>query len=750
MIPTSWKRLRVSAGTLAGRSCAAVALVALATLSGCAANRHYEAANRLMAEGRTEAALAELERAVQQEPGNAQYRSALIRERGRVSSARLIEGDAFARQEKFDEAEASYRAAAKADPDNQRTNQRLAELPTLRQSAAAMREARARFKENDLPAAEAGLRRLLAATPGYPGARDLLRRVTEAAAAAAPVPSLKAPFAKPITLEFRDAAMRTVFDMLARTSGINFVFDRDVRQDTKLTVFVRNVSLEDALKLILTTNGLDHKVLNENSVLVYPNTPAKQKDYRELVVRSYYIANADVKQAAALVKGIVKSQDVFIDEKLNLMVVKDTPDVIRVADQLVRTLDVADPEVMLEVEVMEVTRSRLENLGIQYPSSVSLGAAGATTGGATSTAAGIMPIDAPMIFSVSNPAVVFNLRATVGNANLLANPRIRVKNKEKAKIHIGDKVPVFTSTAANLAVATSVSYLDVGLKLDVEPQVYLTDDVQIKVGLEVSNIIEQVSVGGAANPTIAFRVGTRNATTVLQLRDGETQILAGLINDEDRRSSQRIPGLGDIPLLSRIFGSSTDNRVKSEIVLLITPRIVRNITRPEGLEPEMAVGTDAQPGMPPLRIARTAPGALAVASGGAGGAGPVPAPTEPPMPAQQDFNATLRLAVPGTARIGSEITVRVQSPPGVELKDGFVEIAYDPAALAPAGFAAASPGRVQVDFDSVAGGVDLRFRVVTDKPGTTQVAVTNIELVDASGFAVGMLAPPPAQLNIAK
>jgi len=741
MIPTPWTGPRRAAR-------AALAAVAIAMLSACAVNQHYEAANRLMAEGRTEAALAELELAVKKEPRNAQYRAAWIRERTRVSNARLIEGDAFAREEKFDQAETSYRAAAQADPDSQRAVQRLADMPVLRRSADAMREARALFKANDLPAAEARVRGLLSATPNYPGARDLLRRVTEAAASASPAPALKAPFAKPITLEFRDAAMRTVFDMLSRTSGINFVFDRDVRQDTKLTVFVRNVTLEDALKLILTTNGLDHKVLNENSVLVYPNTPAKQKDYRELVVRSYYIANADVKQAAALVKGIVKSQDVFIDEKLNLMVVKDTPDVIRVTDQLVRTLDIADPEVMLEVEVMEVARTRLENIGIQFPGSVSLGAASTTTG-TTTTTAGSTLIDGPMVFSVSNPAVVFNLRATVGSTNLLANPRIRVKNKEKAKIHIGDKVPVFTSTAANLTVATSVSYLDVGLKLDVEPQVYLTDDVQIKVGLEVSNIVEQVTVGASTNPTVAFRIGTRNANTVLQLRDGETQILAGLINDEDRRSSQRIPGLGDIPLLSRIFGSSTDNRVKNEIVLLITPRIVRNITRPEGLEPEMAVGTDAQPGMPPLRIAKTAPGALAVVPSGTGGT-PAAGRAEPVPPGPQDFNATLRLQAPGIARIGSEISVRVQAPAGIELKDGFVEVAYDPAVLEPVGFAAASPGRIQVDSDAVAGGANLRFKVVAEKPGGTQVAVTNIELVDASGFAVGMLAPPPVQLSIAK
>ncbi len=721
-------------------------VVAVIVLGACAANKHYDEANRLIAAGRPEAAIAELERAVKQEPRNAQYRSTLLRERNRVATMRLVEGDSLAREEKFDEAEVAYRAALAAEPDNQRVPVRLAELAKARQSRVLLQEARDAFKANKLPDAETRLRTLLQNTPNYPGARDLLRRVTEAASIVPP-PSLKAPFAKPITLEFRDAAMRTVFDMLSRTSGINFVFDRDVRQDTKLTVFVRNVTLEDALKLILTTNQLDHKVLNENSVLVYPNTPAKQKDYRELVVRSYYIANADVKQAAALVKSIVKTQDVFIDEKLNLMVVKDTPDVIRLTDQLVRTLDVADPEVMLDVEVMEVARTRAENLGIQFPGSVSLGARSATTTGAAATTT---TIDAPMFFTTSNPAVVFNLRATVGSTNLLANPRIRVKNKEKAKIHIGDKVPVFTSTAANLTVATSVSYLDVGLKLDVEPQIYLNDDVQIKVALEVSNIVERVEVGSSTSPTVAFRIGTRNANTVLQLRDGETQILAGLINDEDRRSSTRIPGLGDIPMLSKIFGSSTDTKVKNEIVLLITPRIVRNINRPEGLDAEMAVGTDTAPGMPPLRIARTAPGSLAVSPAGTSGAGLGDAPPPPAANVPVELNAALRLQVPAQARVGAEVVVRLQAPGGLELKDGFVELTFDPAALAPVGFAAPVPGRVQIDSSTVANGAELRFKVLGDKAGTTQVAVSNIELVDASGFAVGMMAPPPAQIAIVK
>ena len=174
--------------------------------------------------------------------------------------------------------------------------------------------------------------------------------------------------------------------------------------------------------------------------------------------------------------------------------------------------------------------------------------------------------------------IAFNLRQQVGRNNILANPRIRAKSREKARIHIGDKVPVITTTAgATGFVSESVNYLDVGLKLEVEPQVYLDDDVGIKVGLEVSNIAQQIKT---TSGTIAYQVGTRNAATTLRLKDGETQVLAGLINDEDRRSA--VAGAGRSPAAGdRAPVPNNDDTVnKTEIVLLITPRVIRNIERP--------------------------------------------------------------------------------------------------------------------------------------------------------------------------
>ena len=191
------------------------------------------------------------------------------------------------------------------------------------------------------------------------------------------------------------------------------------------------------------------------------------------------------------------------------------------------------------------------------------------------------------------------LRQQDGVTSVLANPRIRVKNREKAKIHIGDRVPVITTTAAAAGgfVSESVSYLDVGLKLEVEPLIHLRDEVGIKVGLEVSNIVREI-VSSTSN-TRTYQVGTRNAATVLRLKDGETQILAGLISDEDRRTANRVPGLGNLPVLGRLFSDTHETRGKTEIVLLITPRLVRMLELPDNRVIEFSAGTEASTGASP-------------------------------------------------------------------------------------------------------------------------------------------------------
>ncbi len=733
-----------------------LAVLSCCLLVSCAGWRSYTEGRDKMAAGDTVGALAKLEEAVKAAPNNFEYRQTYEQDKALAVERWVAEGDLFRGSGALDKAEADYRRALRYAPANKDAQAGLALIEQRRKNVAAIGVARADIDAGSIDKAERSLKAVLAQDPELVEARALLSVIYEkrAAAASSAQPVLKSVFGKPITLEFRDATLKSVFEVVSRTSGINFVFDRDVRADTRINIFVRNNSLDDVVKLILVTNQLDRKLLNENSVLVYPNTPAKQKEYRELVVRSFYLANTDVKQAVNLVKGMVKTQDVFIDEKLNLMVVKDTPEAVNVVERLVRSLDLAEPEVMLELEVMEVSRTRMQTLGFQWPTSLSYGNPALSTGSTPGTGGTTPPANIPLnttnglVWFTANPAIVVNLLAQDSDARLLANPKVRVKNREKAKVHIGQKVPVITTTStANVGVSSSVSYLDTGLKLDVEPNIYLRDEVAIKVGLEVSNITQTLNISG----TIAYQLGTRNAATVLQIKNGETAILAGLIQDDDRVSAQKVPGLGDIPIVGRLFRNQTDDREKTEIVLLITPRIVRSINWPQSAALDTPVGTDSSIGSPSLRIAQTPPGALALApsQGGVAAAPGRPAIPTPAPPGTQEVAPVepapgLLMAAPLAAKTGNEFMVSVGLPPGTAAVSARLELAFDPSQLEPLGVAVSAPGRLPL---KVEGSASVRFKVLAQR-GQAQLRAEQVVGLDASGGSLPMLAPAPVEITI--
>ena len=417
-------------------------------------------------------------------------------------------------------------------------------------------------------------------------------------------PQLKPQLDKPITLELRDANIKVVFEALSRATGINFILDKDIKPDTKASIFIKKARIEDALDMVLSSNGLQKKVLSENTVLVFASTQQKLKDYQDLVIRSFYVSNTSAKQVSALIKSMLKTKDIFVDDRLNMIVMRDTPEAVRIAEKLVAANDLADPEVMLEIEVLEVSRSRLQELGVEFPNRIAVNSlipittvtsatgvvASSTVDASTQlTLAGLLNINKNRLDVSPNPAV--NFRKTSGDVNLLSNPRIRVRNNEKAKILVGDKVPIITTTStANVGISENVTYVDVGLKLDVEPRITADNYVNIKVGLEVSSLGERTTTRNGAT---VYTIGTRDANTVLRLKDGETQVLAGLISDDERKNSSKLPGLGDIPLLGRLFANQQDQKSKTEIVLAITPRIISNIVRPNAEISEYWSGTES-------------------------------------------------------------------------------------------------------------------------------------------------------------
>jgi general secretion pathway protein D len=750
-------------------------LLAALALAACTNNPKIDEGRSLIARGSFEEGLATLEQAAREQPRDAKARNAYLTQREAVVAVFIREADALRALGDLDGAEASLRRALRIDPGSAIVQAGLDGIARDRRHLALVREAEEALKRGDLATAEARAREVLAENSSQRGARAVMKALAERRAEArTAAPALAAALARPITLEFRDAPIRSVFEVMSRTAGVNFLFDRDVRPDLRVTIFVRGVPLQDVIRMILVTNQLERKVVNENSLLVYPNTPAKQREYQELVTRSFYLANADVKQTAAMIRSLVKTRDLFIDEKLNLLVMKDTADAVRYAEQLVATQDLGEPEVMLEVEVLEVASSLIREFGIKYPERINVGTLGgsistATTTQTATTVTTAAPTPPPFVelppkpwqWFVANPVFIFNLRQNDGTVNLLANPRIRVKNRDKAKIHIGERVPVITTTStANVGVSSSVSYLDTGLKLDVEPNVYLEDEVAMKVQLEVSNILEQLNIQG----TIAYRLGTRNTATTLRLRDGETQVLAGLISDEERHAASKIPFLGDLPNTKYLFSSDTDQRTKTEIILLITPRVVRNLARPDTVAAQFHSGTDAAPGAAPLRLAATGPGALAVAPG-TGAPGPVPKPPIPAPAATPVDSVALTLSAPPRAAVGEEFSVSLSLPARNEGANATIELAYDPAVLSAVGAQPAAPavpgapppadpGRAvaTVSAPAVAGAAPtstaVRFRVVANAPTSTSIRVESLTGTDAAGRPLVVTAPGALNVSI--
>jgi general secretion pathway protein D len=605
-----------SQNTSTVRRCLSVGVLTfiLLVLTGCAGMQAFREGNSLLDEGQLQAGLAKLDEAARLEPKNAEYRIAARNQRATIVNRLMATAEGYRAGGRLADAEAVYRQVQEFDAQNAMARQGLDLVASERRhqaQAAEIGKLAASGKAGDRSQALEKLRPILQENPKHKEALRLKSQIDEAnfkdSGAQA---QLAAAYRKPITLEFRDAPLKSVFEVIAKVSGLNFFFDKELRSDLKVSILARNTAIKDAVRLLLVTNQLEQKVLNERSILIYPNTPQKLRDYQTLAVRTFYLTNADVKAVSNTIKTIVKTKDLVIDERLGLIIMRDTPEAIRMAERLVELQDLSDPEVMLEVEIAEVKRTRLLELGIRWPDQMTLAPLQLSTG---------VPLTLQDLGNLNRS----NIQATVGGVTLnarkedtdgsiLANPRIRVRNKEKAKVMIGDKVPVITTTSnATGFVSESVSYLDVGLRLEVEPTIYLDDEVGIKVSLEVSNLVREIL---SKSGTLSYQIGSRGANTVLRLKDGETQILAGLINDEDRSTAYKVPALGEIPVLGRLFGSHKDDTQRSEILLSITPRVVRSIRRPDLLSAEFDSGTEASIGAASLLLGSTDSAAVAPGS----------------------------------------------------------------------------------------------------------------------------------------
>jgi len=605
------------------------ALTIAVLLAGCAAQQHHSDGLQQINEGKIGPALQNLRKASELDPANARYRIDYLTQRALATQGVLARADDARAAGRLDEAMQRYREAMGLDESSERAKRGAQLVAEQRRADGVIQQAERSVKAGQLETAQDQLRRAAKDLPGNASIAAQLRgveeRIESERATRDRALQAQSAFHRPVSLQFRDANLKMVFEALSRTANVNIILDRDVKSDLKTTIYVKDASVEDTIDLILLQNQLEKRVLNQNTMFVYPAIAAKQKEYNELKVKSFQLSNVEAAHMANMIKTLLKTKDIVTDARNNTLVMRDTPDAIAVAEKLVAANDVPDPEVMLEVEVLEVSADRLSNLGIKWPDSFSL-----STPKSAATLGDLKALTRNELVT-SSLGVALNLMLQDTETNILASPRIRTRNKEKARILVGDKVPVITNLltpqqAGQTSVITgSIQYVDVGIKLEVEPQVYVDGDVGIKINLEVSNIVKTITTDSG----IAYQIGTRSAQTSLRLRDGETQVLAGLINDQDRSTASKVPGLGQVPVAGRLFSSNNGNATKSEIVLSITPHIIRPQTLPEARFGDVWSGTESTVREKPLRL-----DPIGAARSGTGTAMPSLTPSTPaPVPA---------------------------------------------------------------------------------------------------------------------
>lgn len=596
-------------------------VLALVMLSACAstATRTFNAAEKLEAEGKYEAAMYAYAEAFKNDPTDNATRVRFFKTRQDAADQRYKMGMALSAKGNYADALIEFQAAQSIDPTQERFRQQVEILSRYKDAQAAFLEGQEFEKANKLKDAH---RQYIKATELFPDNTEFqsaLDRIMHQSKSKLEGYELRLKSSKPVTLKFKDAKIKDVFNILTQLSGINFIFDEGIK-DSPISVYLENASFQQALDLLSTMNKLDTKILNETTVLLYQNTPDKNKQYDDMVLRTFHLNFMDAKKAVNLIRTMVQVRKIYVNEESNSIVVRDTEDVVSVVEKILDANDLPEAEVVLDVEVMEVNDKNAENIGLLLSNyNVQVGAfspdnklMATTLNGATVTAAaGTTTIttgggdvsNLVRAFSIKDfggyvtvPNATYNFGKTLAKGEVLSNPKIRVKNKEKAKFNVGTRVPITTTTLNGTVSQVNVQYVDVGVKVNAEPTIQLNNEITIKLNLEVSSILTKEKVGSDGLTTVVT-IGTRNIETVLSLKDNETSVIGGLIQRTNNNDKSKLFLLSDIPLIGPLFTNSNSSKDKTELVLAITPRLVRGISVPTPGLASFASGKEDHPSL---------------------------------------------------------------------------------------------------------------------------------------------------------
>lgn len=692
-------------------------LFALLTfLAGCGAGRSaFSKAQKMELEGNLDEAVVKYAEAAAANPDLSEYRVRFLKASEEAARIHFKKGEQLLAGQKYDDALREYQTAFALDPSLSRASQQSELVIKLRNSMLYTQEG-AEFEKNRKPReALRSYQKALEFNADNQEASEAVERLLKTRRTKLDGYELHLKSPKPITLKFKDAKIKEVFNIVSQLSGINFVFDEGVK-DQNISIYLENATFQQALEIITGLNKLGKKALNEGTIIIYPKTPEKNKQYEELFVQTFYLNKLDAKKAVNLIRTMLQVKKIYVNEEMNALVIRDTPDVIEVARKILDANDVPDSEVVLEVEVVELSKKNAESFGLtlsRYAVSTNVLTPGgqffsdtfnptvSPTGG---TATPVAPSNLLNYFNwkgfggfMTVPNATFNLGKTLANGETLSNPKIRVKNREKAKFNVGTRVPITTSNTTNQTVSVNVQYVDVGVKLNAEPTIQLSNEVSIKLSLEVSSILSRETVGGSGSATTVVTIGTRNLDTVLNLKDGETSIIGGLIQDSKNKSKQKIFLLGDIPIIGTLLSGNDSSNDKTELVLAITPRIVRGMTMPDADVAAFWSGKEDEPSAVKLYSSFAQEPELAPTPAGDTGAFPVVPPTAAPAPTAASKPATAAAPV-------SPVSAPAAPLPTIPVAPQVIPVTEAGTAVKPAPPAAPQPAPVRITLKIVAPG----------------------------------------------
>jgi type II secretory pathway component GspD/PulD (secretin) len=723
-------------------------LVIATLLAGCGAGRTYGRGESAARAGDWDAAVEHFRRAVQEDPDREDFRIALERAMITASVLHLDQARLLEARGQLEESIREYRRASEFDPSNRQIANRVLEI-------------------------ERRLRDLAEAARPQPNIRQL-----QEAARQSPEPLLNPASREPIDVVFNNASLRDILNSMGMSTGINVTFERDY-QDRVYSVQLRGITFEQALAQILSGNQLFFKVVNERSIMVIPDTVQKRALYEEQVIRTFFVSHSDATELAQILNGVVRipalavAPQIVANKTNNTITVRASANIVQIIERVIEQNDNPKAEVVIDVQILEVNRGRAKQFGIELTDySVGLSFSPEADPRGTGDSAGTLtpqPFNLNTVtrgistadFYLSVPAAVVNFLESDSETRLIAKPQLRGAEGQQIRLNLGDQIPVpatvFTPVAgggANFNPLTSFNYKDVGVNVEVTPRVTFEGDVILDLLVENSTLGGDINIAGQNLPSF----GSRRVQTRLRLRDGESNLLAGLLREEERRSMRGIPGLLRLPILRNLFAANETDIRQTDIVMLLTPRIVRTQELTVQDVSPIFIGSQQSLGLggPPPLIAPTAdpdpapaPATAAIpappAPAGTGvvvvppGSSPVPGTTAvqsaagvpvPPVAA----GGRIMLSTPGEDfRVGGgPYTVAVSVTEASQVSSVSLTISFNPSVL--------RVRTVQEGSFLRAGGVAATFTQQVD-PTTGRVDIAIVRSSDPTGVAgTGLLA----------